>query len=99
MTVKKARWSKVYESSEEELQDFLQSRGIQASRFAIDAFEQSAACELAAGATVFLAEGSATLTAQAKNYSMQPGDMLSISEAMPVTIAAGMTGCVYYETT
>ncbi len=99
MQPRKTRWSKVYESSEEELVAFLQARNVTATRWTTDEFEQSAERTLVATTDIYLAEGSASLIANGKNYSMQPGDAINLPATTTLAISAGMSGCVCYEVT
>lgn len=97
MQPRKTRWSKVYESSEEELVHFLRSREITAKRWVADEFEQLPGRNLSTVTDIWLAEGSAKFTADSKNYSMQPGDAIHLPANTSLTIIAGMSGCVCYE--
>ena len=87
----------MYESSEEELVAFLRSRGTTAKRWTTTEFEQSNERTLPLKTDIWLAEGSATFTANDANYSMQPGDTLHLPAGTILKTTAGMSGCVYYE--
>jgi hypothetical protein len=97
MQPKKTRWSKVYESSEEELVAFLNERGIATSRWTADEFEAAPERSLTADTTIWLAEGSAKFKADTTSYSMQPGDTIQLPTGTLLSITAGMSGCVCYE--
>lgn len=98
MNPKKYRWSKVYESAEEELQAFLQARKIAAERHAIEAYDEQTF--RADGATrIWGAEGSANITVDGKRYSIQPGDVLELSGGNEYTIATGLSDFAWYVST
>jgi ethanolamine utilization protein EutQ (cupin superfamily) len=98
MSVRKTRWSKVYESSEEELVAFLAARNAIATRWTAGEFEQVVERTLAADTDIYLAEGSAKFNASGQNFSMQPGDTIYLPAATILSVIAGMSGCVCYET-
>jgi mannose-6-phosphate isomerase class I len=98
MKPQKIRWSKVYESTEEELVDFLESRSIQAERKTAEAFDQFDQQTPSQGImTIWCAEGSFSLQCNATKTSMQPGDAVRLPIDSTFTIASGMSGCVYYQ--
>ena len=99
MQPQKTRWSKVYESSEEELVAFLQARGVAATCWTADEFEAVPERTLAIATAIYLAEGSASFSANGRIYSMQPGDAIHLPAGTSLSISAGMSGCVCYETT
>jgi mannose-6-phosphate isomerase class I len=98
MKLQKFRWSKVYESQEEELVRFMQARKLTGTRATLDQLEQSDQQQVEAGTTIWCAEGSFTLFAGTTSIAMQPGDALPISESTMMHMNAGISGCVYYET-
>ncbi len=96
MSVRKFRWSKDYESAEEELVELLQFRGIKARRIIEDP-------ELSLPTTVadhdqrlWCAEGSFSVKAGDKQVSMQPGDALDVLSGTTYQILTGIAGCIYY---
>jgi quercetin dioxygenase-like cupin family protein len=97
MQILKTRWSKVYESSEEELVALLRSRGIATTHWSAAEFEELPERTLPADTTIWLAEGSATFRIDGKNYSMQPGDTIHLPADTTLAITAGMSGCICYE--
>jgi len=97
MQVRKTRWSKVYESSEEELVAFLQARNTTATRWTAVEFEALPEQRLDTNTTIWLAEGSAKFTVSNVGYSMQPGDAIDLPAGTALNITAGMSGCVCYE--
>lgn len=97
MKLKKFRWSKVYESSEEELIDLLAAQGVTSERWAAAEFHDFGAQNLEQDATIYCAEGSLTIWASGKKISLQPGDGLNVPGDEPFKATAGMAGCVCYE--
>ncbi len=97
MKLQKFRWSKVYESTEEELTDFLRARTITAERCTVEAFETSETQTTDQIRTLWCAEGSLAVQHDDASVPMQPGDGLPLPAGSTFTVAAGMTGCVYYE--
>jgi mannose-6-phosphate isomerase class I len=97
MQPKKARWSKVYESSEEELVEFLGSRKIAAQRLTLAEFETATLPAEATPPTLWCAEGSMTVRGAGAKVSMQPGDSVQLPANSELELFAGISGCVYYE--
>lgn len=97
MSIRKFRWSKVYESTEEELTDFFASRNIHAVEFQAEAFDKAEPRELDHESTIWCAEGSGSITVDSKTISMQPGDAFVIPAGTAFTIAAGLSGYICYE--
>ncbi|MDB5166657.1 MAG: hypothetical protein JWM37_729 [Candidatus Saccharibacteria bacterium] len=97
MTARKYRWSKTYESAEEELTALLAHKNITAERWSIDAFENRVAEPAPSGRRLWCAEGSTTVIVNEKNYSLQPGDTLDIAAPGAYQAIAGLNGCSCYE--
>ncbi len=97
MKLQKFRWSKVYESSEEELLIFLQSRQITAERWAADAFQAIEQRQFGQDRTLWCAEGSLKLSTGGAITSVQPGDAVRIPANTSCDLTAGMSGCVCYD--
>jgi len=97
MQLRKYRWSRHYESAEEELFDFLKVRNIQAERQDIEAGDSIAPRAHDRDVQIFCAEGSVSLRAGGKVFSLQPGDSLDLPANTIYEATAGMTGVVYYE--
>ncbi len=97
MPIKKIRWSKVYESSEEELIELLDAMNISANRWELEEWEtldtQSSDHEV----RLWCAEGSVVYMLDDTSVSLQPGDSLTIPANMPFKAAAGIAGCACYE--
>lgn len=95
-SIQKLRWSKVYESPEEELVTFMTSRGITGERLDVAEFYEFAAT-LTTDTTLWCAEGSMNIRVDDKPFSLQPGDFLRIPSDSSYKATAGMSGCVYYQ--
>jgi mannose-6-phosphate isomerase class I len=96
MQPKKSRWSKVYESSEEELVEFLASRKITAQRLSLTEFE-TATLPAGSSQALWCAEGSMTVRVTGAKISLQPGDSVQLPNSTEIELLAGISGCVYYE--
>ena len=92
----KQRWSKVYESSEEELLEHLVVRGVTADRVNLSEFETASYDASEQRLKLWCAEGSATLKTQEQSLSMQPGDTFTLPANVKYSIDAGIAGCGYY---
>lgn len=97
MKLRKFRWSKVYESSEEELVDLLKARKITADRWTATEYEKIGNKKTADDITFWCAEGSFTLRVGHETISMQPGDAIQIPKDLDYEIDGGMFGCVCYQ--
>lgn len=93
MSMQKFRWSRVYESSEEELTALLTQRGIEATHTTLVMTDEA----VTHAATLWCAEGSLTISDQQTTLSLQPGDAVRITPNASYNIRAGISGCVYYE--
>ena len=98
MKLQKFRWSKVYESTEEELVEFLAARNLSSAHWAAEAFNTSDQRTLETPTTLWCAEGSFTIRSGGMNFSMQPGDALPIPADVSFETTAGISGCICYET-
>lgn len=99
MKLQKFRWSKVYESQEEELNELLEAQGITAERWHADEFHIFDERTYEHDTTLWCAEGSFKITAGNKTFSMQPGDGITVPAGTTTTAVAGMSGCACYEAT
>jgi hypothetical protein len=99
MIPKKFRWSRVYESSEEELQNFLESRGIQAERTHLDMGDDSGELHAAETMTIWCAEGLLAINISDTTVSLQPGDALEIAEGTIYELRPGIGDCAFYTST
>lgn len=96
MKLQKFRWSKVYESAEEELVSFLEARNISFTRHEAEAFSELSGQAPAQGGTLWCAEGSYSLSVGGQELPMQPGDAVHLPAQSAYQITAGLTGCVWY---
>lgn len=97
MQLRKFRWSKVYESSEEELQSFLDSRSITAERHKLEEFEDLGGVSFEHDTIWWVADGSMTLQFAETKFSLQAGDTIHIPANNAFTGTTGMSGCAYYQ--
>jgi hypothetical protein len=97
MRLEKFRWSRVYESSEEELNDLLHAMSIEATRHHVEEFQDMGGLNFQQDTTWWCADGSMTLAFAEKKFSLQAGDGLRIPANNAFTGTAGISGCTYYE--
>lgn len=103
MTLRKYRWSRDYESAEEELLRFLHNRNIDTERWHAEAGEKFEPHYHAQDKRLWCAEGSIIMTVTdpatntAKPISMQPGDSLDLPAGTVHEAVAGISGVVCYE--
>ncbi|MDB5175968.1 MAG: Cupin 2 conserved barrel domain protein [Candidatus Saccharibacteria bacterium] len=102
MELKKYRWSRTYESSEEELTAALSDhddddsegeRWTQESGYIFDLHTHDT------NRQIYCVEGSITFTADNKVFYLQAGDTLDIPAHLPHSAVVGFSGCVCYEVT
>lgn len=96
MSINKFRWSKVYESSEEELLEYLASKGIRTTRIAAELGSEPMHYAATADSTIWCAEGSLVIRAGSTSISLQPGDAVRISAETSYDLHAGISGYVSY---
>lgn len=99
MNIQKFRWSKVYESSEEELIELLDAMDIKAERQALEEFQVEKVTSPAQESRLWCAEGSMTIEHGSKQFSLQPGDGLVIPANSTYELEAGIAGCAIYQQT
>lgn len=103
MKLRKYRWSRDYESAEEELIDFLRNRNIETERWHAEAGEMFNAHSHPKDKRLWCAEGSIILTVTdpetntTKPISLQPGDSLELPAGTIHQAIAGISGVVCYE--
>lgn len=98
MELRKYRWSKVYESAEEELLAILRTKKIDAERWAGEPGEVYESHVHSFDKTLWCAEGSLIFEIEGARISMQPGDTLDLPANTMHSAVAGLGGCVCYET-
>jgi quercetin dioxygenase-like cupin family protein len=97
MELRKYRWSKVYESAEEELLVILRRKGVEFERWEAEPGEVFEPHVHEFDKTLWCAEGSVIFTIDNTRISLQPGDTLDIPANTMHEAAAGLGGCVCYE--
>jgi quercetin dioxygenase-like cupin family protein len=98
MQLRKYRWSKHYESAEEELIELLATKKIGAERWTADPGEVFEPHVHPQDKQLWCAEGSIVFTVNgSERISLQPGDALELPANTMHEAAAGMAGCVCYE--
>ncbi|MDQ5885734.1 MAG: Cupin [Patescibacteria group bacterium] len=97
MNARKFRWSKDYESAEEELVDLLAWRKIDANRWTASEDEVLKFEQTANNLRLWCAEGSFRAMINGKSISMQPGDGLDVPKGVSYELIAGIAGCICYQ--
>jgi quercetin dioxygenase-like cupin family protein len=97
MELRKYRWSRVYESSEEELLPWLASKNIKAERWTAAEDETIEPHAHSEDTHLFCAEGLIKVEAGGKIFSLQPGDALDIPANTTYSAHVGFGGCACYE--
>ena len=97
MQIRKYRWSKVYESSEEELVALFQQKSIEATHWFGEDGEVFTDKRYPQDTRLWCAEGMVSCVVAGKNYSLQPGDVLDIPAQVSCTLRVGFGGCGMYE--
>ncbi len=97
MNLRKYRWSKDYESNEEELQRIFVTKQIAAERWAAEAFEPFPEHSHDYDKRLWCAEGSIRFSVGDQQFSLQPGDALDLPAGKVHSAVAGISGCVCYE--
>lgn len=97
MKLRKYRWSKTYESAEEELERLLQSKNIAAERWTADLGEIFEPHQHPQHKQLWCVEGTVVFTIDGKDISLQAGDALDLPANTVHQAVAGMSGCVCYE--
>lgn len=97
MKLKKYRWSKHYESAEEELVEFLNAMGIKAERWTLEEYQELKPHKHNHNTHFWCAEGSIIFTVNGVEYSLQTGDSLDVPADNKFEAKAGFSGCVCYE--
>jgi hypothetical protein len=98
MSLRKFRWSQVYESSEEELIALLQARKIDSERIHALAGEEQPRQRAEGKTTIWCAEGSLVIKDGSTSTSLQPGDALGLDANTMYSVLPGIADCAYYLT-
>lgn len=97
MHLRKYRWSRHYESAEEELQQLLKSKDITAERWTASEGQNFAPHQHPYDKQLWCAEGSIIFAVAGKHISLQPGDALDLPAGTEHEAIAGISGAVCYE--
>ena len=97
MQLRKYRWSRHYESAEEELVGILTSKKITAERWHADEGHVFESHTHEYDKQLWCAEGSIVFVVNGKSISLQPGDALDLPAHTEHSATAGMTGAVCFE--
>ena len=97
MNVRKYRWSKDYESAEEELIDLLAAKQVSAARWTAEAYHEFPEHIHEYDSRLWCAEGSIKFIVSGQTISLQPGDALELPAGAPHAATAGLSGCAVYE--
>ncbi len=97
MILKKYRWSRDYESAEEELLQMLDAKKISCQRWTANSDEELAPRVHSQGRKLWCAEGSIIFTVVGKKISLQAGDALDIPAYSVHSALGGFSGCAIYE--
>ncbi|GAC1387511.1 MAG: hypothetical protein NVS1B7_0790 [Candidatus Saccharimonadales bacterium] len=97
MNAKKYRWSRTYESAEEELVDFLADKNIIASRWSAAAETVYPSHVHTVKKQLWCAEGSIQFNVGGTQFSLQAGDALEIPANFMHEATVGLSGVVCFE--
>lgn len=97
MELRKYKWSRVYEAAEEDLQQLLATRRIEAERWVGDPEQAFAVRTLEQDRRLWCAEGSIVFMINGTGISLQAGDALDIPAYTAHEAKVGLSGCVCYE--
>jgi hypothetical protein len=97
MQIRKYRWSRTYESAEEELLQIFRHRKIDAKHWAKEGGDTIPDRVYTNNTTLWCAEGSLGCIIGDKTYSLQPGDALDIPANTSCALNIGFSGCACYE--
>ena len=96
MHIQKFRWSRVYESSEEELTTLFKARNITAERIEADAASDPTEHRTQQESTLWCGEGSMTVRTDSTSTPLQPGDALRIPANTMYSLLPGISGYICY---
>ena len=97
MILRKYRWSRDYESAEEELVALLSAKNIKAERWIAEEYEDFVSTETESDKQLWCVEGSTVYSIEDKDITLQAGDTLDIPAGTTYSAKAGFSGCVCYE--
>ncbi|MGF7229619.1 MAG: hypothetical protein ACQR33_06615 [Candidatus Saccharibacteria bacterium] len=96
MNPRKYRWSRVYESAEEELLDFLMAKQITATRHHLESYDTQSVPAVSTLTHLWSAEGAAVVAVADQTFSLQPGDVLDIPAQSAYTITTSLSDFSWY---
>ncbi len=97
MQLRKYRWSRDYESAEEELQQLFVTKNIVTERWEAAEFQAFDSHSHEYDKKLWCAEGSIRFAVGDQQFSLQPGDALDLPAGAVHQATAGISGCVCYE--
>jgi quercetin dioxygenase-like cupin family protein len=97
MILRKYRWSRNYESAEEELVALLANKNVKATRWVGEEFEDFEQHEHEYDKQLWCVEGSIVVVINDKEITLQAGDTLDIPSGTDHKAKAGFSGVVCYE--
>ena len=97
MILRKYRWSRDYESAEEELIAILAHKNIDAERWHADEYEDFPPHTHALDKRLWCVEGSIEFIIDDKSMWLQAGDAFELPSGTIHRAKAGFSGCVCYE--
>lgn len=97
MNLRKYRWSRDYESAEEELVRLLEAKKISAERWIGEEFEDFPTHKHKLDKQLWCVEGSIVFTINNKEITLQAGDTLDLPANTIHVAKAGFSGVVCYE--
>ena len=97
MNVRKYRWSRVYESAEEELVELLAAKNITATRHELDSYESLNLPAHDKLAHIWSAQGAAIFVVGGKRFSLQPGDVLDVPAGETCDVTTSLSDFAWYD--
>lgn len=97
MQLKKYRWSRDYESAEEELLQMFAAKQIVSERWTAQGDEELGTRAHSLDRRLWCAEGSIIFNFEGKKLSLQAGDALDIPAYTVHSALGGFSGCAIYE--
>jgi mannose-6-phosphate isomerase-like protein (cupin superfamily) len=96
MQLRKYRWSKDYESAEEELVELLALKHITAERHDLEEEGSAVQHTTAADTQLWCAEGMMRMVIGTTTYSLQPGDVVDLPAGTTYELLPRFGGGAYY---
>lgn len=97
MILRKYRWSRDYESAEEELVAMLARKNIDAERWVAEEYEDFPPRTHSLDKHLWCVEGSIEFLITGKSIWLQAGDSMDLPAGTVYSAKAGFSGCVCYE--